>query len=181
VNQISGDRTAVDLSVINHGSLSAKAIGLYGVICYLQQHEGIEYPCIDDIEPLCAEGRTAVISGLKELRRFGIIPARPPHPDTRKPGYLYVFKKVERSEFKIGCSTQAVVRREQLRKKHGDLETVMCFPVSDMGGTETQLHQLFVFKHIEGEWFDLNSEDLKQIRDRVTNHCTQEVTECGDV
>lgn len=76
-----------------------------------------------------------------------------------KAGYIYVAQCQITKKFKIGCSKDYKARINQLKISNPAIILIEAYKVDDML-FEKQLHDIFKEKKYNGEWFDLNEDDL---------------------
>ena len=146
----------LDIDAANNNSLSLKARGIYGTIQYLQQHKGIDWPTINDLVGMARDGKDSLMTGMRELKKAGLIPLKPPLPQDRKPGFIYLFFSSDWGLHKIGLSSDVEFRRVSLQKKHKiSIAFIDSIPSDDMGLDETLLHMHYADRRVKGEWFDL--------------------------
>lgn len=82
-----------------------------------------------------------------------------------KPGYIYVVHAVNTDRYKIGKSVNPHNRLASLSKQAPyKLKLLFSFAVQDMSKTEKQLHQHFVDKQVNSEWFQLSSDDIEYLK-----------------
>lgn len=82
-------------------------------------------------------------------------------------GYIYIIGS--EFGFKIGLATNYISRFSSIQTASPvDLELKRAFLVHNMEIVEKNLHQLFKKKHLRGEWFDLNDNDLNTIEKYLT-------------
>lgn len=80
-------------------------------------------------------------------------------------GFVYLFSS-ENGLYKIGRAVNPSRRFRQLWTLSPiDVYSVCTIATSDMYETECQLHRRFLDKRVKGEWYRLNSEDVKFILD----------------
>lgn len=85
--------------------------------------------------------------------------------DTTKSGYVYVLQMDGHPYYKIGRTVNISRRFGQISPQMpGRLIVVMAHRVDDAWRTESFLHDDFHWKRMNGEWFRLNEEDLREIR-----------------
>lgn len=89
-------------------------------------------------------------------------PKRKRRKEKDKPGKIYVIRG-EGGLCKIGKTTRPISDRlVEYSPKLPFETTLLCsFPVPDIDLFEAELHENFSDKHVRGEWFDLNAEDLE--------------------
>lgn len=159
-------------SVINNPLISAKAKGVYAIVCYLKG-KGVVSPTIEEIQVLCSDGRDSIRTGLSELRRLGVIPpyGRKLPVKPQGPGFVYLFGKSctnrnEVARYKIGLSKDPESRVKQISSTTGDLLVIVSqFRTHNMGQAEDILFDRFASKRIgSSEWFELDP-------DSVTKFC----------
>lgn len=89
-------------------------------------------------------------------------------------GFLYVLKSKNISAYKIGISQDPLGRLNDLRKSINDFEIIQCYWIMEgLSKTEKYLHNIFQYKRKQfdntfngyTEIFDLNTQDLKYIKD----------------
>lgn len=82
-----------------------------------------------------------------------------------KDGYVYIIKKNDENIVKIGMSKNYSERTKQISTKLPfEVETVKVFKTKDMYSLEKKLHDFYKEKRLNGEWFELNNEDLEYIK-----------------
>lgn len=82
-----------------------------------------------------------------------------------KPGYIYVIQAVGTVRYKIGKSIDPHNRLTNLSKQAPyRLKLVFSFTVKDMSKAEKQLHQYFVDKRVNSEWFELSDADVEHLK-----------------
>lgn len=82
-----------------------------------------------------------------------------------KPGYVYLFK-ADNGVYKIGQSVDPDARITSLGVKLPyELESVHRIETHDMNELESDLHDRFADKRLEGEWFELTESDVDYIRE----------------
>jgi hypothetical protein len=81
-----------------------------------------------------------------------------------KPGFVYLIQCGP--YYKIGVSTDVGQRVKQLSTLPPfDLDLVCTIETGDMESLERELHERFADKRKRGEWFELDPEDVDQIRE----------------
>lgn len=90
-----------------------------------------------------------------------------PKPRSRE-GTVYVLAADDGSRrFKIGRTSQPVIRRQQLGTKLPfTISLAAAWKAEDSYATERELHEQFEEQRLEGEWFELSDDDLAWIRER---------------
>ena len=84
---------------------------------------------------------------------------------TSKPGYIYVIHAVNTDRYKIGKSINPNNRLVSLSKQAPyKLKLLFSFAVQDMSRAEKQLHQHFVDKQVNSEWFQLSNDDIEDLK-----------------
>jgi hypothetical protein len=80
-------------------------------------------------------------------------------------GEVYLYKHGNRNEYKIGKSKDSVQRGKELRvQMPEDLKLVHVIKTDDPSGIEAYWHKRFVDKRKNGEWFGLNSTEVKAFK-----------------
>jgi len=81
---------------------------------------------------------------------------------------VYLLLDSKNSLIKIGQSIHPSLREKTLQgiNPKWNLIAAWIAPVSE----EKRLHKLFKNKHVRGEWFNLNFNDLEKIKDEMKNH-----------
>lgn len=88
-----------------------------------------------------------------QLRRNIVTPATP--------GYIYLIYGEGTAWHKIGHSATPTVRLKQLGTQGPFVHRLIhSFAVDDMVSAESALHSYFAKKRAEGEWFQLNADDV---------------------
>ena len=80
-------------------------------------------------------------------------------------GYIYILKmNSEKPLYKIGVSRNAHKRLKQINPKMPyTLKLSFSVKVNNMYNVEKILHNIFAEKRMEGEWFELNDNELNSI------------------
>jgi len=80
-------------------------------------------------------------------------------------GYVYLIRAIEpHSHYKIGLSKTPVKRIESLDVKLPfPIEVIHLIKTDDMRGLEKSLHSKYAEKRINGEWFALSDDDVREI------------------
>jgi hypothetical protein len=68
--------------------------------------------------------------------------------------------------YKIGRSKNHSYREKTLQSEKPTIEMILNIQTSIH--VEKELHEMFKHKRIRGEWFNLTYEDLKEIKDYIT-------------
>lgn len=79
---------------------------------------------------------------------------------------IYIIKAGDSNKYKIGVANDIGHRLKNLQTAHyEDLIVVRSFYLQDAYGMEKKIHKMFkeCQKHIRGEWFMLDEEDIKTI------------------
>lgn len=85
--------------------------------------------------------------------------------DTSKAGVVYLFQHGSRKEYKIGKSVDTVRRGQEIRTLlPNDLTLVHEIKTDDPYGIEAYWHSRFSQKRLNGEWFKLNSGDIRAFK-----------------
>jgi len=84
------------------------------------------------------------------------------------PGYdgcIYIGCDLSRAAYKIGRTNNPTRRQHEIRKMNPTFIIIdyLCFFAQDSYKTEKMLHALFAQKRIDGEWFNLNYDDVRKI------------------
>lgn len=83
-------------------------------------------------------------------------------PATPSPKYVYVIEALGR--FKIGVTGDIQARIKTIQTTSpGELQLICYFETDDAYELEKELHQKFEKKRIQGEWFELTTEDLNYL------------------
>ena len=84
--------------------------------------------------------------------------------------YIYIIKHDE--AYKIGKSGNVKNRLSQLQTSYSEkLELIETYATNYPDIDEKHLHEIFKPKHIRGEWYQLDSHDLKKIAKYFKNYC----------
>ena len=98
----------------------------------------------------------------EEKERNNIL-KREPLKKKKQEGYIYVIKSNKR--YKIGRTLNLEQRIEKYITENPDkIEVILCEKVKDYVGVEKELHLIFEYKNHNREWFNLNNEDIKSIK-----------------
>ncbi|MGL5064255.1 MAG: GIY-YIG nuclease family protein [Microcoleus sp.] len=82
-----------------------------------------------------------------------------------KSGFIYVLKAEKSPYSKIGFTQNPKQRLKQIQAASGSVVSFVYLKESnDVVALEAKLHDLFKEKRVTGEWFELTSEDIEQIR-----------------
>lgn len=81
-------------------------------------------------------------------------------PRKPKAGHVYLILDNERGWHKIGISAKVHKRLGA----YDDITIVGLFESADMRKDEKELHRVFSDKRVSGEWFNLDGNDIEQIR-----------------
>lgn len=88
---------------------------------------------------------------------------KPPSERQALPGYIYILQGGP--YFKIGRTNSLDRRLEQITPKLPfQVELIHSFETDDMHHAETELHRRFADKRSNGEWFELDGEDIAWIK-----------------
>lgn len=97
-----------------------------------------------------------VIKKQRELQEVG--------EPLEKAGYVYIFNALGTCRFKIGKSVDPSSRLKSLQTGSPlKIRYVYAGFVEEMSDVELTIHSMFSGKRIIGEWFDLDSNDIKEI------------------
>lgn len=87
---------------------------------------------------------------------------QPPKPINAVPGHIYLIKSGP--HHKIGRTKDMKTRIPSIGAKLPiEPEVILTVAVPDMAATERDLHALFADKRLNGEWFDLDEQDIRMI------------------
>lgn len=73
-----------------------------------------------------------------------------------KPLYTYIMYDRSTGYYKIGQSVNPHHREKTMQAEKPTIDTILLLPINK----EYELHQLFKSKHIRGEWFSLDADDI---------------------
>lgn len=118
---------------------------------------------IERLSNKVAEAQSALETAQQSLRRVLTLQSLSKPRDCS--GFVYVLKEINGTHYKIGRTVDPDNRLRTFSVK-------LPFPVKfehlikceDMYALERELHKRFLHKHINGEWFALDNEDLEYIR-----------------
>lgn len=102
-----------------------------------------------------------------EARKFGKEGGNPKlTTGYNKPGFIYLVGVRADGAYKIGISNDPAKRLTKIKAQYRgqDLQVIEAAPVTDMGRSEAELHEMFSAKK-SGEWFFLNSVDVGKIKE----------------
>ena len=101
----------------------------------------------------------------KNATSYKYAPMEEVRADMDKPVYVYIAIHKENGTYKIGASRDIWKREVALRGKKQNVRMLYYFK----GGfaKEAELHRYFATKRIDGEWFNLDEDDLSYI---LSNH-----------
>ncbi|MBH0168262.1 GIY-YIG nuclease family protein [Fictibacillus sp. 18YEL24] len=90
-----------------------------------------------------------------------------PFPDGKAPGYVYFVQEHLNGTFKIG-KTKHIEKRMNVFgvKLPFKNELIYLIKTGDHHQTEVAFHKYFSQKRLEGEWFQLNQEDISWIKEQ---------------
>lgn len=88
--------------------------------------------------------------------------SKPKEKPLPKSGYIYIAQCQITKKYKIGCSKDYRARIKQLKTSNPAIILIKVYEVDDML-FEKKLHDIFKAKKFNGEWFDLNEDDLGNI------------------
>lgn len=83
-------------------------------------------------------------------------------------GYVYLMLDKRSGYIKIGKSKEPTFREKTLHAQEPDIELIAFWEAPSI--FEKQLHKQFELKRQRGEWFALNFEDLKQIKEIMDDY-----------
>lgn len=91
-------------------------------------------------------------------------------------GYIYLIREHYKGCYKIGRSINMQGRTNRFDVKLPfDWSIVAIYQVDNMFKTESALHSKFNMKRIQGEWFELDREDLVVFYEFVTNNSREDI------
>lgn len=86
------------------------------------------------------------------------------HLKSEKPGYVYLLKS-EAGHYKIGRSVNPESRHKTFGIQLPFRVSYECLiKTENMKRLEAELHEKFAHKRLDGEWFDLSTEDIEYIK-----------------
>ncbi len=88
-------------------------------------------------------------------------------PERKKNTYLYVMIDKRTGYYKIGRSKDPSYREKTLQSDAPDIE--LLFHYEAYTNQEKELHQKYAEKRVRGEWFQLDENDLEEIKNIVGN------------
>jgi hypothetical protein len=123
-------------------------------------------PTLDDIFHLLLQ-MEARLHCIQQFGPFSRPPPPPSPPDKPKAkanrGNVYLLRAGP--YYKIGVSTQVDERIKQLSTLPPfDIELLHTLPTDDMYKLEKQLHERYADKRKNGEWFELDQDDVEYIK-----------------
>lgn len=83
-----------------------------------------------------------------------------------KAGYIYLFESYD-GFYKIGQAKNPSMRIKEITMPYRP-KLIHKMPVSDMDWAEKYLHNKFAHRRVDGEWFNLSSQDVFWIMSRKT-------------
>ena len=97
--------------------------------------------------------------------RYEKLPERLPANSGKRAGFVYVVKELTGKYYKIGRTVDPSDRIKTFEVKLPmRVEYVLLLPTDDMYKLESSLHTLYASKHVNGEWFVLNANDINNMR-----------------
>lgn len=90
-------------------------------------------------------------------------PVRQKEPETMKPGYVYLLSSADGTH-KIGRTKDPKQRLNSFKSMRMQVEYVCLIQTKNMNRLEADLHIKFKDKRIQGEWFDLDTDDIEYIK-----------------
>lgn len=94
----------------------------------------------------------------------------------KQKGIVYFVRRKD-GIIKIGFSTDFESRLKALSFEHGNLEIIHLVKTNNAIVTETLFHNFYKSKRVEGEWFELNKNDIKFIKSAKYPRYIQKVIE----
>lgn len=88
-------------------------------------------------------------------------------PKVPKEGFVYLMKDHTRGFTKIGFTKDVAGRYNQLRTANAGIELIYSFPGTT--DTEYKIHQQFIDRWVDGEWFILTDLQVKSIISKYQN------------
>lgn len=86
-------------------------------------------------------------------------------PDSHKVGYVYLIKHGNRNEYKIGKTYNLIRREGEIRLElPEEITPIHTIETDDPSGIERYWHNRFADKRKEGEWFRLNTSDVRAFK-----------------
>ena len=83
-----------------------------------------------------------------------------------KDGFVYIAKQINESDiYKIGCTKDITKRLKTFKVGNAFVEMVASKKTSERYKNESFLHKYFASKRVNGEWFKLDTDDLKLFSD----------------
>lgn len=79
-----------------------------------------------------------------------------------KDGYVYLVKL--NNHYKIGIADNPESRLKEFTLLPYELETIIVEKVLDNYGLEKELHEKYKHKRIRGEWFELDLQDVEEVK-----------------
>jgi hypothetical protein len=108
----------------------------------------------EDVASICATVSSAATSGEDEIAT-----------GTNSVGYVYLVRHGSRREYKIGRTNNPVRREGELRTELPEaLSPVHHITTDDPAGVERYWHIRFADKRKNGEWFELNADDVRSFK-----------------
>lgn len=81
----------------------------------------------------------------------------------------YIYLITDHTHYKLGIAKNVEKRRRQLQTGTPNKLSIDAFyPVTDARKKEKYLHTKYASKQRQGEWFALNEDDVKNIKDYLT-------------
>lgn len=114
--------------------------------------------------PKCNSPLVQLVTGKIRTETEAEAEALPTMPDSPSPGFVY-FLRADNGAVKIGRTSNPNNRLAQISPKLPyKVKLLFVIETDDMQRLEADLHNRFACKHLRGEWFDLNPEDLATIK-----------------
>ena len=112
-------------------------------------------------------------NNLMRKRTFRTVPSEQPKRSSE--GYVYLLQ-ADNGTYKIGRTKSPNSRFKQLGiLLPYQLETICLIHTQNMSILENQLHARFAKKHVNGEWFKLDKEDIEYIKSLKKEQDEQQV------
>ena len=160
---IEADKTVVPIiDAENHPCLYLYQ-GQWDAISLVLRNKYIEFPdaLIDHVNETTIEEVLRITRDIMYWRVDATYNQR--RTKTNMAGFIYVLQAGP--YYKIGCSKNVDRRIEQLATLPPfDVELVHTMPTDNMKSTEQDLHRIFNAKRKNGEWFELDEEDVTWLK-----------------
>jgi hypothetical protein len=127
---------------------------------------GTKTELIARLEAFCrARGQDDVAAICANIPRSQVPDDPVPSSDSGELGYVYLVRHGTRSEYKIGRTNNALRREGELRTQLPEmLKPIHVIKTDDAAGVERYWHRRFAHKRKNGEWFELNTGDVRAFK-----------------